>query len=159
MWAPSDVNHFDIATHVFTVEFHTYFYHLLDVLPIFGTSSFHLACLPSDVIVLLFHDRLCQFALSLPGNIAPLPCLSGRSKGFEALELEEIDVQVRTREGEFKFEHIKFPKRFGAVLDYYLLDTTPIFFPSYEYHTLSPQGVVLRHVVLQTNRKVPSLVG
>lgn len=36
MWAPSAVNHFSIATHVFTVEFHCYVYHLLDVLPEFS---------------------------------------------------------------------------------------------------------------------------
>ena len=36
MWAPTDVNHFQVASHVFTVEFHTYLYHLFDLLPPYG---------------------------------------------------------------------------------------------------------------------------
>lgn len=37
MWAPNSKNVFQIGSHVFTVEFHTYFYHLIDALP--GTPA------------------------------------------------------------------------------------------------------------------------
>ncbi len=43
MWAPTANNQFQIGSHVFTVEFHTYFYHLLDALPgIWVLFSIHL---------------------------------------------------------------------------------------------------------------------
>jgi len=50
-----------------------------------------------------------------------------------------------------KYQNILFPKRFNQVMDFYFFQLEPIFFPSYEYHTLSKNGVILRHAVIQTS--------
>ena len=104
-----------------------------------------------------------------------LPHIPSKTKGWEALQLEEITVEVTKSDGTIKiYERVPFPVVFGQVMDFYLEDTNPIFFPryassgpsphafltlerSYEYHTLSANGVVLRHCLLQTNRGGASL--
>jgi len=109
---------FEIAGHVFTVEFHVYLFHLIDQLP--------------------YYD---------------LPKHPHGNSGFAGLEMEDLEVQITKNDGRvLKYSNVKFPKRFGDVLDFYIYDTEAIFFPSYEYHTLSPKGVVLKTAVLQTMR-------
>jgi len=109
---------YEVASHVFTVEFHVYLFHLLDVLPDWD-----------------------------------LPKHPGLSNGFNQMELEDLEVQLINVDGSTRiYQNLKFPKLFSDVLDFYLYDLDPIFFPCYEYHILSKSGVVLKHAVLQTCR-------
>jgi len=114
---------FEIASHVFTVEFHVYIFHLIDVLPDYD-----------------------------------LPKLHNGNSGWSGLELEDLEVHITKNDGTIqKYSNIKFPKRFSSVLDFYLFDADAIFFPSYEFHTLSKNGVVLKNAVLQSSRHGESI--
>jgi len=77
----------------------------------------------------------------------------------EKLECENIHVCVEKVDGTVsEYCNIKFPKLFGRVFDYYLYDTDPVFFPEYEYFTLSKNGVAVRHAVFQTGTSDPHTV-
>lgn len=110
MWAPNSKNIFQVGSHVFTVEFHTYFYHLIDALP--GS-----------------HFWLLHFAHI---EDYQLPHIPTKTKGWETLQLEEITVEVTKTDGSSKtYDHVSFPVVFGQVMDFYLEDTNPIFFPRF----------------------------
>jgi len=68
------------------------------------------------------------------------------------LEKENINIKLSKDSGEsLIFDNISFPKRYTDVLDFYTYDLPdPIFFPSYWCHTLSPNGVVLKHLLAQS---------
>jgi len=107
----------EIASHVFLVEFHVYFYHLLDALPDYD-----------------------------------IPKLEGASDGASLLERETIEVEISKEDGSIQVHRgIEFPRQFTDVLEFYLWDNEPVFFPSYEYHIMSSNGCMLKHVILQTS--------
>ncbi len=61
-----------------------------------------------------------------------LPHLSDKSKDFDKMKCEDIEVIVRKTDGTSRtYPNVKFPEVFGQVMDFYLEDTFPIFFPRY----------------------------
>jgi hypothetical protein len=101
----------------------------------------------SHVFIVEFHVYLYHLLDLLP--CYDLPKLPGSSHGFTGLPLEDVEVQVATADNSITRNTINLPRRCSDVIDFYLYDTRPaVFFPSYDYHTLSRNGVVLRDAIL-----------
>jgi hypothetical protein len=59
--------------------------------------------------------------------------MPSRTKDWSSLKCEAIDITVRKTTGTFQYSEIPFPEVYGQVMDFYLEDTHPIFFPTYEH--------------------------
>jgi len=105
----------------------------------------------SHVFVVEFHVYIFHLLDVLPDY--DLPKLSGANSGWATLELEDVDVQITKDDGTIQKYQVMFPKRFTSVLDFYVFNTEAIFFPSYEYHILSPNGVTLKNAILQSSNQ------
>jgi len=111
----------EVAGHVVTVEFHVYFFHLIDALP-----DYDLPRLPDRVKGELLAKEDCELL---------------------SFKIVKHDGTVR------EYDNVPFPKRYSNVMFFYIYDDiSPVFFPSYEFHTISPNGAILRDLFVRFNR-------
>jgi hypothetical protein len=66
--------------------------------------------------------------------------------------IESLEIVLTKQNGEVVHKpNQQIPQSYTNCVDFYILDLPqPVFFPSYLCHTLSPNGVILKHIVWQT---------
>jgi len=111
------------------------------------------------VLVVEFHTYIFHLIDAIPDFDLPRTNNQRKYSLFEKEDCEELTIVVQySNEPPKEYFGIRFPKSYTQVLWFYLFGTKPIFFPSYDYHTLSKEGVTLRNAVLQTGVSHPHTV-